>query len=520
MALKEYPYLKFCFVVLFALFSFWANAGTYYSNSADPTSVNNWWTHTNGTGSHPSDFSTSGDIFILQAGQTCATTTNWTIGTGVTLQIDGTLSINSKNDKVTIDGTVIFTNTSSTQVTMAGGFGGNDFIVSSGATLKTKNINGIQGTNCSLPASITKKAVTLSASANYEFNGSSSQASTGLPSKVNDLNINNTAGVVVASVTIEGNLIVNSGVNFAPTGTITLNTPASAINNSGTITFTNLTIGTTPTVQSQYNASYNIAGTLTINAGKTFAPTGGTITMSSPSSSIINSGTLTFNNLIIAATPAAQSQYNASYNVAGALTINSGVTFGPSGGTITMSATGSGISNRGTLTFSNLTIAATPTAQSQYNASYNVAGALTINPGVTFAPTGGTVTMSTATSAFINNGTLAFNNLTIAATPTAQSQYTTSYSIAGSFTVNSGVYIEITLTVHLGGTINNSGIINAANGTIEMNGSAAQTIPANAFVNNALNNLIISNTHASGVSLGGALDIYNSVTFSGTGKKL
>src|SRR6185437_5650928 len=97
------------------------------------------------------------------------------------------------------DGTVIFTNASSTQVTMLGGFGGNSFILSPGATLKIKNINGISGTNCSLPATATKKTVTLDAAANYEFNGVASQASTGLPSTVKNFNINNTAGVVVPS---------------------------------------------------------------------------------------------------------------------------------------------------------------------------------------------------------------------------------------------------------------------------------------------------------------------------------
>ena len=41
-----------------------------------------------------------------------------------------------------------------------------------------------------------------------------------------------------------------------------------------------------------------------------------------------------------------------------------------------------------------------------------------------------------------------------------------------------------------------------------------------AFLNNALHDLIISNTDANGVRLGGAVDIYNSLTFSGTGMKL
>ncbi len=150
-------FAKFCFVILFSLFAFWANAGTYYSNSANPVLVANWWTNTNGTGSNPTDFTTSGDIFILQTGQTCATAGSWIIGSGVTLQIDGTLSINGNNNAVTVNGTVTFTNTSATQVTMAGAGGGNSFTLSSGATLKTKNINGIQGANASLPVNATKK---------------------------------------------------------------------------------------------------------------------------------------------------------------------------------------------------------------------------------------------------------------------------------------------------------------------------------------------------------------------------
>src|SRR5437667_10083234 len=100
-------------------------AGTYYSNSANPSATANWWTNTNGTGSHPTNFITSGDIFILQSGQTCATAANLTIGSGVTLQVDGILSINGNNDDVIVTGTIIFTNANSTQVTMAGGGVGN-----------------------------------------------------------------------------------------------------------------------------------------------------------------------------------------------------------------------------------------------------------------------------------------------------------------------------------------------------------------------------------------------------------
>lgn len=72
------------------------------------------------------------------------------------------------------------------------------------------------------------------------------------------------------------------------------------------------------------------------------------------------------------------------------------------------------------------------------------------------------------------------------------------------------------------GTINpGSAKIDGANGTLEMTGAAAQDIPAGIFLNNKLNNLVIGNSNAiTGLSLGGPLDIYRSVSFSATGLKL
>ncbi|MEP6750197.1 MAG: T9SS type A sorting domain-containing protein [Bacteroidota bacterium] len=66
-----------------------------------------------------------------------------------------------------------------------------------------------------------------------------------------------------------------------------------------------------------------------------------------------------------------------------------------------------------------------------------------------------------------------------------------------------------------------SGNIDGTNGTLAMNGSAPQNIPAGIFVNNNLNSFLIGNSDATtGVSLNGALDIYKSVSFSATGLKL
>jgi hypothetical protein len=73
-------------------------------------------------------------------------------------------------------------------------------------------------------------------------------------------------------------------------------------------------------------------------------------------------------------------------------------------------------------------------------------------------------------------------------------------SIAGSASVT-----VTGSTLQIAGNISNSGTFTATDGTIEMKGSAAQTIGANVFATNTLMNLVINN--ASGVTLQGALNI-------------
>ena len=84
-------------------------------------------------------------------------------------------------------------------------------------------------------------------------------------------------------------------------------------------------------------------------------------------------------------------------------------------------------------------------------------------------------------------------------------------------TINGG-----TLQV-FGNITRTGGTINGANGTMEMKGSAAQAIPASLFQNNNLKNLVISNTDAvvnGGVTVGGRLDIYRSLTFGAGGRRI
>ena len=76
-------------------------------------------------------------------------------------------------------------------------------------------------------------------------------------------------------------------------------------------------------------------------------------------------------------------------------------------------------------------------------------------------------------------------------------------------------------TIQINGVINHTGgNIDGILGTVEMNGTMAQLIPAGLFQGNGLNNLVVGNNTAAGVTLGGTLDIYRAVTFSPAGLKL
>ena len=91
-----------------------------------------------------------------------------------------------------------------------------------------------------------------------------------------------------------------------------------------------------------------------------------------------------------------------------------------------------------------------------------------------------------------------------------------------NLTLSHGVTVTISgKKLAISGTISaDTAAIIADNGIVEYNGSATQTIANHTFKNNALHDLIVSNSSATGLVLGGPLDVYGSLTFTGTGKKL
>ncbi len=83
------------------------------------------------------------------------------------------------------------------------------------------------------------------------------------------------------------------------------------------------------------------------------------------------------------------------------------------------------------------------------------------------------------------------------------------------------ITLDTNAVLGVNGTITkNNGFIDASNGTFCLNGSISQSIPANLFLDNNVLNLEIGNSNLSGVSLLGALDVYQTLNFSNSGYKL
>ncbi len=104
--------------------------------------------------------------------------------------------------------------------------------------------------------------------------------------------------------------------------------------------------------------------------------------------------------------------------------------------------------------------------------------------------------------------------------PSGKTNYpliTLNNALCNNITISGGASVLLTgvgkLAIH--GSITNSGTFDATDGTIEMAGAAAQTIPATTFLGDNVKNLIISN---SSVTLGGDLNLLNKLSFIGNNR--
>ena len=115
-----------------------AQAATYYSktNNAAPNTSTNWSSTRDGTGGAPTNFTTAGDVFIIQTNHTVTGTNVWSV-TG-TVQVESGATLNQGNPNLTTTNTTAF-------------FTNGTFILDNGATYNLNYKHGTSGSTASIP---------------------------------------------------------------------------------------------------------------------------------------------------------------------------------------------------------------------------------------------------------------------------------------------------------------------------------------------------------------------------------
>lgn len=518
------------------------HATDYYSKTTgDPSALGTWGTNSDGTGTAPTSFTTGTNKFILRAASSLTTGT-WTLGSTVTLQMDGFLTIDQKKT-VTINGTIIFNNPSVIQIALLYGPGNNNatFKLSADATLTTKNVNGIAGGSAGLGAtgpsiqgngSNSGNVVTLDPGANYEFNGDASQVTTGLPSTVKTLTINNAVGVNLSSIVTINTLTIGSitpNSIFKDNGNqVTAGTGTTINLTSGTFVLGSTTsptsfpafvtrfIAAATTVEYASNQPQNIAaidygGLKSSGSGaRTLASTGiigiaGTFTPGSNAYTTTGS-TINFNGTTAQNVPAF-SYFNLTASntgtktATGTLNIKNNLTV--SGGTLDIGiwvADNTGSSGTRTISVANGATLRVGNGHilPQYYATYT----FNLTSTVVFYG-GGTRPILARTY-----GNLIIGDKDVNITDNTVVTATGNLNIAGDFTIGTGTIFNGTdgtnLTHRIQGNWTNNGFYNASGAThFSFDGSALQTIGGSKKT--TFENLFINN--ASGITLNQTVEI-------------
>ncbi|MDD4969583.1 MAG: T9SS type A sorting domain-containing protein [Paludibacter sp.] len=346
------------------------NATNYYSaGNNDPNTNTNWWTGTNGTGSHPANFTTNGNVFIIQNGHTMTTTANWTVsGTSSTIQIN-------------TGGTLIASNAvTATIMTVASGATYQHNI--NGGTIPTAtwdaasncNITGVVG---NIPTGIDQIF------GNFLYNCPNQSGTENFaPTEIDgNLQIINTGGqqlrLTINSLTIYGNCSISDNFRVASNTSRTLNILGSFTLNSGTLDLSSGSGIGTLNVTGDFNIyggslteSGSASGNIVFNktGAQSFAKTAGTISqiinftvnngaILDVGTSIINGSTGTFTlssgaGIITAHAQGLSTTTNTgSIQVTGTKTYNNGANYTYNG--IANQVTGNGLTGANNLTLNN-----------------------------------------------------------------------------------------------------------------------------------------------------------------------
>ncbi|MBX2896129.1 MAG: T9SS type A sorting domain-containing protein [Cyclobacteriaceae bacterium] len=393
---------------------------------------------------------------------------------------------------------------------------GGTLTVANNATLR---IGGTQG----YPANYTTNTLVVASTVEYAGTNQTVASQT-----YGNLLLSSSSGAAVKTFPGSGFSIAGNLTTSVGSGTSVSFTAASALTIGG-----NVTLGTSTTFNGG-SFTHTVGGNW-INNG-TFTGNTSTITLSGTGTTVGGSGAQNFHNLTVAASlvnftaPTLTLSGNLATTGAGSFTQ-------ASGGTLTMTGTGTTISGTG-ISLDNLTVSGTVST----TASLALTGNLAVSG--TFTASTGTLTMSGATKTISGAGTKSFSILAVTGSLTTAVNFsiTSGLSVSGSFSASAGT-ATFAGTSSLSGTANlfnvtlngtslqlsaNStlGIANAftvtagtfnatssAPNTVNFNGTGAQTVNALTY-----SNLILSNgntkTAAGNLDIRGTLTIGTSTTFS------
>ncbi len=527
--------MKKLITLIVVLCAFYAvSATTYYSkNNSNPATAANWAPTRGGTGTAPSNFTTSGDVFVIQSPNNMATTGTWTLGASVTLQIENGATLTA-NNAVTINAAGTF------QIDNGGTYVHNN-------STTTAVFNGTCTFGASSQFTVTASASTLiAASKSIDFGNLTINTASGditcngsVHSVQGNLLVQATgtgsfrlgAASFPIATTISGNLTVQAGIftfntSSGGTPTVTVNGNVilsggvlNACGSSGTSIF-NIT-GDMTLSGGSFNGSSNSSGISTTTIGGNLAISSGTFGMNSSTAS--NTVANITGNVTISGTGIMGNSTGGgggyTINITGNLNIQTGgsvVLTGTANSTRVMNIWLGGNFNMtgGTFDCSSVLSSTTP--------FFRFAGG---QPTATFTQSGGTFTTFYSTNS--NRGfdwsiatgkTVTFNNAFTL--PTGRSfkdsgTLVTTVPITnnGTFTIG-GAAVTGTFQLNDGGSVTGTALTYAALGRLSYNGtSAAQTttdleLPTTA----APNDIIINNSN--GVTLHASKAIAGALTMT------
>lgn len=439
--------IKICSFTLFLMMGGMSSAfaATYYSKATglNANVLTTWTINSDGTGANPSNFTTAGDVFIIQNGHTLTLSATWSLtgnltinnGGGFTsgnynttlgsliINSGGTFTVNftntnrtlTLNGTTTIGGTLNITTTNGTKnfiglVTVNSGGtwnnGANEAInfrggvtnngtFTAGTGVYTFNTNNqtISGT-LSIP-NVTVTGVTLTNSGTFSVTTALSGTGGLTQSSGSTLNIGGTSGITTLTATASGNTVNYNGavqtIKATTYDNLTLSGTGAKTFPSGTTT----TVNNVLSIENGTNAN-TFTGTLAYGTAATLQYNAGT-----SSRTVSTEWPATFNGtggVIVKGTGTITLNGAKTLGVNVPLNINSGATLATSNNALTF---GGDFINNGTFTAGSSNITITNTAATQSIAGFTTTGS------VSMTKTSGTATFTgnVSAGAFSLNGT-------------------------------------------------------------------------------------------------------------------